>query len=741
MGILLRLSGTRFGLGCITILLLLILASLVTQARAASTVLFSSGFEEATFSAGGWSTDVSGVGSAAQLITNPVYTGTQSAQFTTNTMTNGQHAFATHDISWPVSNIATLKAAIQPQVTSIQLPVKVLGFETRGPGNWVTRAALGLNANHFVAMYTTKDGQTHFDDTGSAYAPNQWYQAAITVDMSTANSTYTYSVNGTVIYTVTDTTTGTQTSLPAYILTGFGPGNWGANSGTVVVDSVEVDAGGSLPTPAPTPVPSPSPTPTPTGVTTTSWTQDGGNAQHTGSTSEEASTPWKYLWSFNGSDSSGGATNHIFDAPQEARVISGGGNIYVPAGKQGLYALRESDGTTLWHATPINVSFNAAAAYDPSNGYVLVGGTDGNLYAFNAQNGNIINTFYAGSPIEKAVIVVGTSAYIVTNDGHLFKVNLSNLAVDSSWPIGGYAAGSNVATMPAYSASRNSLIFATMDNYVHAVNATNGTRNWRVLPSTNIPTLAGIDVQGHQVWINSFYMTWPVIAEQHGIVFLRMSLDPGTLGATPGTLGYFPPGTAAQAGSNTRSWLQANPQYQNLFALSLDNGAQAFIPAVGYGSNETVINGVPYGTMMGMPAVKVWPNGDEVAYTIFRTNTCGSPDYRWDGHTGEMVLDSTTVNGLQPGDVRFVAADTLCYGTHNYSNIIDEEEPFTLAGSTLFRSHWGAVESGVIGNRATTLGLAYNTPIEFTEGPAIIRAQSNDTNLNVLTHYTTSGLT
>jgi len=42
---------------------------------------------------------------------------------------------------------------------------------------------------------------------------------------------------------VVDTTSGSQTDRPVVVDVGYGPGDWGTNSGAVIVDNVVVSAG------------------------------------------------------------------------------------------------------------------------------------------------------------------------------------------------------------------------------------------------------------------------------------------------------------------------------------------------------------------------------------------------------------------------------------------------------------------------------------------------------------------
>ena len=81
------------------------------------------------------------------------------------------------------------------------------------------------------------------------------------------------------------------------------------------------------------------------------WTQEAHDAQRTGYTLEEPKEPWTLAWTFNGPDANGGIGGHLYNAPQDARTVTGGGNLYVPAGAQGLYALRQADGSQAWHVT------------------------------------------------------------------------------------------------------------------------------------------------------------------------------------------------------------------------------------------------------------------------------------------------------------------------------------------------------------------------------------------------------
>lgn len=482
----------------------------------------------------------------------------------------------------------------------------------------------------------------------------------------------------------------------------------------------------------------------------TSWTQDLHDAQRTGATSDEPAEPWTYLWSFNGPDSSGGSSGHFFEAPIEARPVAGGGLLYVPAGSKGLYALKEATGAIVWHDT--SASYNAAPAYDPTTGELLAGGSDGVLRAFNAQTGALVGTFSTGNPLNKAVLIAGNAAYVVTDDGHLFKVLINGLS--PAWAVP-YAGGARAATSPAYSASRDVIIYCTdqaSGATCHAVNNADGSRKWSVQPFPS--SLKPTTYPGSQYTYNTPDHSWPAIAERHGVVFVWLNLyDIGetTMAQHPPSSGnYFPAGAVnGPSGTNAqvRSWLQSNPQYQSVYALSLDTGAPVFVPAIGFAGAEWLPQGAPVPThsFAGAPVIKTWSNGDEVAYTTFRNGSCaalGGADYRWDSQVGEMTLDGTTVPGLNAGDLRFVG--WAGYGACGYRNagttyayITDEKSIITMAGSTLFFAHWGASDAAALTNRASSLGMTISSPLTVTTHPSVMRGVQPCGTMNPTTHYTT----
>lgn len=219
------------------------------------------------------------------------------------------------------------------------------------------------------------------------------------------------------------------------------------------------------------------------------WTQDARDPQRTGYTTEEPVLPWRFLWSWNGPDASGGTGGHFYDAPPEARTITGGPYVYVPAGSRGIYALNKLNGQQAWNLTV--AAFNATPAYDATGGFLIAGAANGQLYKIDLRTGTVSATYNAGNPLNKSVLLIGSFAFVVTDNGQLHKVNISNMT--RVWM---YTANAAIATPPSYSQSRDAIIYATNDLFVDAVNNTTGTVRWRVKPT---PNTAGFQRNGWHV--------------------------------------------------------------------------------------------------------------------------------------------------------------------------------------------------------------------------------------------------
>ena len=393
-------------------------------------------------------------------------------------------------------------------------------------------------------------------------------------------------------------------------------------------------------------------------VPSTNWFQHAHDAQRTGYAPAAPPHPWRWAWQWNGSDERGRIVPGKVLLPRNVQPIVAEGRVYIAAGTNGVYALSETNGAVLWQVKP-GGAINSTVAYDPGTRALFAVSSNGRLYKLNPTNGATLASCVLGaaSPLPLPVAVA---------DGRIFaSMGQTVLALDpvtlaTNWV---YQAGSAVHTPPAYSARRDVVVVATADLFVHAIRNSNGTRLWRVKPSPLTP----------QENVNTFAHGWPVIAEQHGLVLLRLRIHWDYLWLDPNPFGV--PDNAT-----IRARLAARPEARCHFALRLEDGSVAFHINNGVGG----FGDGGYLPMGSMPVVRVFPDGKEVALNIIR----GDPRYdaRWDSHFGEIVLDDNTVPGLQAGDVRWIRHGNT---PRDDDFLLTDEQPFvSAAGDYLFGSHW-----------------------------------------------------
>jgi hypothetical protein len=430
-------------------------------------------------------------------------------------------------------------------------------------------------------------------------------------------------------------------------------------------------------------------------VVTSEWTQHAHDAMHTSYTPQAVATPWHWKWAWNGPDAQGKIVSGKIGLPRDSQPITGGGRVYIAAGASGVFALNNSNGAPVWNRNP-GGAINATPAYDPASDSLYVVSTNGQLYRLNAATGQTSGNFDSQStstlPLPPALY--GDRVYFSMGT-HVYAIQKATLAV--AWS---YDAGANVDTPPAFSPATGLVVAASADLYVHAIHDSNGSRAWRVKPTPLSPGEPGDNQPNAQVSYG-----WPVIAEGHGLVLVRLRLNWQTLWT------WNPwPDTNAQMRAN----LTGRPDQQSVVALHLSDGGAAFVANVGNGG----FGDGGYLAMGPQPVVKRFADGSEVSYVVMRGSACiNSPcDGRYDSHFGEMLLDSSTVPGFQAGDVRFM---------QNTFFPTDEQPNLSMSGDDLFGGHWMFGIAHQITDRSSSRGVSSSIPITTKNLPHIITSASN----------------
>jgi hypothetical protein len=434
-----------------------------------------------------------------------------------------------------------------------------------------------------------------------------------------------------------------------------------------------------------------------TATASNEWTQHGFNAQRTSYNPQPIAHPWRWKWSWNGPSATGGVSAGKRRLGRITQPITGGGRVYIASGylfnvpngenqayTGGVVCLSEADGSQLWNVNP-GGSIVVTPAYDPATDTVIAVSTNGYVYKMNAANGAVVGSYNAGAAITTPPCLIPGRVFVSAGN-NVIAINTADMTL--AWS---YAAGSVVQTAPSYSSSRNRVVVGTADLFVHAINNTTGSQAWRVKPTVRNPsTNPPIE----------YTYGWPVIAEVHGLVLIKIRLDWGTL--------YNVWSPWPTANTTMRTNLTNNPGQQALFALSLDNGTSPFICNIGHGG----YGDGDYMPMGPMPVVKRFNDNTEVVYTVIRGHSMY--DGRWDSHYGEMMLDDTTVSGYLAGYVRFIYYDNPWGSSQTTEYLLTDEQPnVSMAGDYLFGAHWMAGMSMQVGTRTSSFG-SWSSKIQTT---------------------------
>ncbi len=439
----------------------------------------------------------------------------------------------------------------------------------------------------------------------------------------------------------------------------------------------------------------------------TQWPQLAGNPQRTGYVDFEIKTPWKVLWIWNGplNGGDGGAAGGHLRLPKDVQPVVGGGNLYVGHSDGYMRAISQDNGQQVW-ATNLGNAITNTAAYDSASNSVYVGTSDGRFWRIDAGTGQVIRSNRPSGTITMAPLLVGSVVYIGNSLGQFYAFDKTTL--EQNWM---YSAGASLVGSTAYSNNHNGvIILLAEDKSVHAVQAANGTRRWRVTVNGDIDPVRG----------TVFADTYPVISEITDSVIVRSYIDWDKI--------WQPSGGAPTSVSEIRNFLTQNPTYQSFFVLNLDNGSQRYVAPVMPGG---IGNGGDLEAPPPQVVVKSFSNGTEVAYVLWRSrSSCPSVcEGREDTTIGEMDLAT--------GNIRFVQ-DYKNQGSMRLPT--DEQSPLSMAGSTLFHAHWMLLGTIRITDRSANLGTSYSNPIRSTELTPVLNTLASNLCSSRSGHYCSSGM-
>jgi outer membrane protein assembly factor BamB len=152
------------------------------------------------------------------------------------------------------------------------------------------------------------------------------------------------------------------------------------------------------------------------------------------------------------------------------------GRVFVGTADQGLYAVRASDGSTIWRFETLGV-VQSEPLYDSDLDVVYFGSNDGALYAVHASNGALVWRFESGAEVARKPVRDGERLFFANGADNLFAVERRtgkllwhvHRTPALGMEISGYAG-------PAF--DQGIVFFAFSDGHVGAYDARDGAEHW-----------------------------------------------------------------------------------------------------------------------------------------------------------------------------------------------------------------------------------------------------------------------
>jgi outer membrane protein assembly factor BamB len=150
--------------------------------------------------------------------------------------------------------------------------------------------------------------------------------------------------------------------------------------------------------------------------------------------------------------------------------------VFIGSADHGLYALRASDGSTLWRYKTLG-PVQCEPVYDPDTDIVYFGSNDGALYAVNARDGVLRWRFMSGQEVSRAPVLGGDLIYFANGGDQLFAIDRQTGR--QRWNVHRTSAlGMEVAGHAGPSLDRGKVYMAFSDGHVGAYDAKDGTERW-----------------------------------------------------------------------------------------------------------------------------------------------------------------------------------------------------------------------------------------------------------------------
>jgi outer membrane protein assembly factor BamB len=213
------------------------------------------------------------------------------------------------------------------------------------------------------------------------------------------------------------------------------------------------------------------------------------------------------------------------------------GRVFVGTSDGGLYALRASNGSSIWRFETIG-SVQSEPLYDADLDMVYFGSDDGALYAVHASDGTLVWRYDSGAEVARRPVLVGEALYFANAADNLFAID--RRSGKTRWHVHRTPAlGMEISGYAGPAVDHGTVFFAFSDGQVGAYDAGDGSERWppvdlsaeaeqsarteplRYLDVDTTPVPDDLGAQGRVVFVASYAGGLFAIDEERGVPVWR----------------------------------------------------------------------------------------------------------------------------------------------------------------------------------------------------------------------------
>lgn len=267
--------------------------------------------------------------------------------------------------------------------------------------------------------------------------------------------------------------------------------------------------------------------------------------------------------------------------------------VFVGSSDGGLYALRASNGSTLWRFETVG-AVQSEPLYDSELDVVYFGSNDGALYAVHAADGRMLWRYDTGAEVARKPVLVGESIYFGNAADNLFAIG--RRTGRTFWHVHRTPAlGMEISGYAGAAFDRGAVFFAFSDGHVGAYDARDGSERWppvdlsaeaeqsagpetlRYLDVDTTPVADDLGAQGRVIFVASYAGGLFAIDQERGVPVWK---NERVTGVSELTL-WREPSHRARTGGSDFADAPPVPAHELLLASSGSTGLWALDPTNG----------------------------------------------------------------------------------------------------------------------------------------------------------------